>query len=183
MVRAALHLAGAYANIEWVWGAVCLGLVCEVCGPLQVEPALLLRARRSGGSGERGGSSFTALFPLTAAWVSCLVVLGYGVMVCWWSSESGWWFSERGYLKCYRGETVKGQKCLGQRTKSCCPWAVKGAASLRNGKDDEAESHRGVSLSCRGDGIPITRPQWGMQGQRRQKAPLSEAAASLQNHC
>lgn len=111
MVRAALRLAGAYANMEWVWGAVCLGLVCEVCGPLQVEPALLLRAHRSGGSGERGGSCFTALFPLTVAWVSCLVVLGYGVMVFRWSSESG-------CLKCYRGEAVKGQKCLGQEDKA-----------------------------------------------------------------
>lgn len=128
---AALRLAGAYANIEQVWGALCLGLVREVCGPLQVEPALLLRACRSGGSGECGGSPFTALFPLTAAWVSCLVVLGNGVMVCWWSSESGWWFSESGYLKCYRGEAVKGQKCLGQEDKellslgcerSCQPW-------------------------------------------------------------
>lgn len=62
---AALRLAGAYANIEQVWGALCLGLVREVCGPLQVEPALLLRACRSGGSGECGGSPFTALFPLT----------------------------------------------------------------------------------------------------------------------
>lgn len=55
-----------------------------------------------------------------------------------------------------------------------CPWAVKGAASLGNGKDDEAESHRGVSLSHRGDGIPIMCPQWGMQGQRRQKAPCQK---------
>lgn len=53
---------------------------------------------------------------------------------------------------------------------------MKGAASFGNGKDDEAESHRG-------DGIPHHEPSVGDAGTEEAEGPLSEANASLQNHC